>query len=245
VKKAEHAAKSVALPYFYRNLKLRLSFGKWDSSPHFCDNRTDLIRTARIDLAPRPFFGTRPFHPCNVCADFSARATHLKVRLYHFLLVYHSPRHLSIIFHDFSQILLRQTDCSAGGVCVLLKILHGRTEHTDLKVARNILVKSVSDTLGVSHLTEHTAVGRGDTLDSVHGIVGIEANVACNVAVKINVLCGDLTVFGKLVDKIVGGQESAFAVRNRNSENVSNGYTAKPRGLIGSHSYTHHTGLVS
>ena len=46
-----------------------------DSSPHFCDNKTDLIRTARSDLARKPFFGTRPFPRRNVCADFDTVGT--------------------------------------------------------------------------------------------------------------------------------------------------------------------------
>ena len=41
----------------------------------------------------------------------------------------------------------------------LLKILNSRTEHTHIVSAVNILVKSVADTLGVTHFTEYSSVG--------------------------------------------------------------------------------------
>ena len=49
----------------------------------------------------------------------------------------------------------------------------------------------------MTHFTEYSAVGRGDTLDCIHGIVGVKANVAGCVALEVNILGRDLSVFNK------------------------------------------------
>ena len=64
----------------------------------------------------------------------------------------------------------------------------------------------------MTHLTEYSSVGRSDTLDSLDGGIGIVANIHCGVAVKVNVLCSDLTVLCKLLDKACGSYEASLAV---------------------------------
>ena len=63
----------------------------------------------------------------------------------------------------------------------------------------------------MTHLAEHPAVGGGYALDGVGGIVGVEADVACGVAVEVDILRGYLAVFGKLPNLLLAGKESSLA----------------------------------
>ena len=95
---------------------------------------------------------------------------------------------------------------------LLFEILNSRFEHLHVELADNVLVKSVADTLAVTHLTEHSAVGRGDTLDSKRGAVGVVADIRGGISVKINVLGSDLTVSRKLESILFAAKEFTLTV---------------------------------
>lgn len=59
----------------------------------------------------------------------------------------------------------------------LFEILNGRLKHLKVKVTLNVLVKSIANSLGVTHLTKYVTVGRSNTLDSRTGVVGVKENV--------------------------------------------------------------------
>ena len=44
-------------------------------------------------------------------------------------------------------------------------------------IAGNIFIKSGSDSFAVTHFSENSAVGGGDTLDCVCGVVRIKADI--------------------------------------------------------------------
>jgi len=60
-------------------------------------------------------------------------------------------------FYLFSKRRQRTVPCLLRSL--FIKILNCCLEHTDVILTGNVLVKSVADTLTVSHLTEYSAVG--------------------------------------------------------------------------------------
>ena len=64
----------------------------------------------------------------------------------------------------------------------LFEILDSRLEHLDIVVAGDVLVQVAAFALGVTHLAEYSAVGRDDALDGVDGVVRVEMDVGCSVA---------------------------------------------------------------
>lgn len=56
--------------------------GEVDSSPHFCDSTTDLLRDARRDFRLAPTSAPNPFTSATPCEGFDTGATDLLVRLY-------------------------------------------------------------------------------------------------------------------------------------------------------------------
>ena len=127
----------------------------------------------------------------------------------------------------------------------LFEELHRTAEHTEIVVTLDVAIETAADTFGVTHLTEYTAVGGCDTFNGTDGVVGIEENVACGVAVKVNVLCCDLTVFCKLGKKCGVAEEAAFAVRNRHCVDIANIRFSKPRRFVGCNTRTNEPGLVA
>ena len=111
----------------------------------------------------------------------------------------------------------------------LFEVFYHRLEHLDVVVAVYVLVKAVCDTLCVTHLTEYSSVGRGDTLDSEGGAVGVVLNVVGSVAVKVDVLGCDLTVLDKLCYRLVCSEELTFTVGDRNVLNVTDVAKREPR----------------
>ena len=97
----------------------------------------------------------------------------------------------------------------------------------------------------MSHLTEYTSVGGGDTLDSVHGVIGIEVDIGSGVSVKVNVLSCYLSVSRKLTNKAFGCDEAALTVRYRNVIYVTYVGVCKPGRLIGSNTGGNNSALVS
>ena len=97
----------------------------------------------------------------------------------------------------------------------------------------------------MSHLTEDTSVGRGDTLDCACGVVRVEVDVSRGNTVKVNILCCDLTVFGKRPDAFVRCEEASLTVGDRYGDNVADFAFGKPRGLVGRNSGADDAGLVA
>ena len=64
----------------------------------------------------------------------------------------------------------------------------------------------------MTHLTEDTTVGGGDTFDCKDGAVGVELGVPSGLTGKINVLGSNLTVFSQLADQFLACKETSFAV---------------------------------
>ena len=127
----------------------------------------------------------------------------------------------------------------------LFKIFHCGFEHLRVVVAGNVLVESLTVTLGVSHLTEDKSVGRGDTLDREAGIVRVIENIRGRLAVKINVLRCDLSVLGKFENELVGGKESTLTVRDRYRVDLTDLRLGKPRRHIRCDSRANDSRLVT
>ncbi|MBQ5902782.1 MAG: V-type ATP synthase subunit A, partial [Alistipes sp.] len=130
-----------------------------------------------------------------------------------------------------------------------LRELSGRLEEMPAEegfpAAGNILVAACADTLAVAHLTDDTAVGRGDAFDGVQGAVGVECSVHGGVAVQVNVLGSDLTTRSQLLDQSIGSQELAFAVGDGDIDDVANVHQAQPGRLGGSNPGLNDTALVA
>ena len=94
----------------------------------------------------------------------------------------------------------------------LVEVFNRALEHTHIVAALYVLVETVADTLRVTHFTEDSSVGGCDTLDGEARIVGIEVDIGRGVSEKVNVLGCDLSVFGKLLDKLVRRKEASLAV---------------------------------
>ena len=73
-KKQPHTRPSQTLP-MKRN-------GEVDSSPHFCDSTTDVLRDARREVRLVPSSAPNPFTSATPCEGFDTGATDLLVRLY-------------------------------------------------------------------------------------------------------------------------------------------------------------------
>lgn len=99
-----------------------------------------------------------------------------------------------------------------------------------LLVAGNILCNIVCETLGVTHLTEDSAVRRDDAFDSVHGAVRVECNVHSGVAAEVNVLSSHLTVRDKLLYYALRSYEAALAMGYRNIVDIADVAAAEPTG---------------
>jgi len=72
-KKSKAAPRKALLCSFCQDPTVMTQKQEVDSSPHCCDNRTDLIRTARINPAQGFSFGTQPFHRRKIRADLARR----------------------------------------------------------------------------------------------------------------------------------------------------------------------------
>ena len=127
----------------------------------------------------------------------------------------------------------------------LFEVFHSSLEHLNVILTGNILIKTVADSFAVSHLTEYTAVRRGDTLDSTDRAVGVEVDVCGSLAVKVYILCSDLSVFSQLLDKLSGGEELTFTVRDGNIYDVTHIHSAQPGRFNGSDSCVNDSALVT
>ena len=74
------------------------------------------------------------------------------------------------------------------GHLLVFEVVYGSLEHIDLVVAGYVPVQTLVVTLGVAHLTEYTAIGRGDTLDGECRVVRVEGDIGCRVTVKVYIL---------------------------------------------------------
>lgn len=86
-----------------------------------------------------------------------------------------------------------------GARYFLFPIFHCGFEQFHIKFARYVLIQTVSDTFGVTHLTQYTTIWRKQTFDSEGRAVRVVLNVVCRVAVLIYILCEDLTIFCQLL----------------------------------------------
>ena len=64
----------------------------------------------------------------------------------------------------------------------------------------------------MTHFAEHSAVRRGNSLDCPHRVVRVKLDISRRISFQISVLRQNLTVFGKLFNKLITCSESAFAV---------------------------------
>ena len=103
----------------------------------------------------------------------------------------------------------------------LLKVFHAVCKQRLILFAVDILADKRAVTLGVTHLAEHTAVRRGDTLDRAHGAVRVPRDVHGRVTVQIGVLERYLTVLDQVVDDVLWCYEAALAVRERDGVQVA------------------------
>ena len=127
----------------------------------------------------------------------------------------------------------------------LFKIGLCSPEHADVVVSGDIAVKQVSDTLCMAHLSEYAAVRRGDALYGADGSVGIIADIHGGISLQVCVLGGDLSVFRKLTDQLLGGQETALSMGDGNVIYLTRLCVDEPGGLVGGDPGADDLGLVS
>ena len=118
-------------------------------------------------------------------------------------------------------------------------------EQMQIVVARYILVQGSADTLGVAHLTEHAAIGRGNTLDGPNRTIGVEVHIHRGRACQIHILGCDLAIRCQLLQQLLTAQEAAFTVGNGHIHHISYLHLAEPGGIIGSHSGPHDAALMA
>lgn len=90
-----------------------------------------------------------------------------------------------------------------GAKYFLFPIFHCGFEQFHIKFAGYVLVQTVSNTFGVTHLTQYTTIGRKQTFDGEGRAVGVVLNIVCRVAVLIYILCENLTVFCQLTQRVL------------------------------------------
>ena len=127
----------------------------------------------------------------------------------------------------------------------LLIVLNRGLKETHIELAVDILIEVLTDSLGVTHLTDNSSVGRGDALDRPNGVVGIEVNILGRIARKVNVLCHDLSVLCKCLDRFLVAKESTLAVRDRNVVDLANPCVHKPRRIVRANSRSDYSRLMS
>ena len=88
------------------------------------------------------------------------------------------------------------------------KVSDGSFEHLQIIAAGYVAVQTGTDSLGMAHLAEDTAVRRGDAFDGKERVVGVEVYVRGRLTVRVDVLCGDLSVCGKLPDQLFTREEA-------------------------------------
>ena len=66
---------------------------------------------------------------------------------------------------------------TGGHAAILLKVSYAAFKDLLILAAGNVLADIGADTLAVTHFSEDTSVGGGDTLDSVKGRVGVIADI--------------------------------------------------------------------
>lgn len=128
--------------------------------------------------------------------------------------------------------IFRVTVCDPE-VLLSFEVFHGGLEHPQVVIAGNVLIKAGADALTVAHLAEDPAVRRGDALDGVQGIVGVEMHVAGGIALQIHILGGDLAVLRQLPNQGFFCQEPALAVGNGHIVHLPHAGQCQPGGLIG------------
>ena len=97
----------------------------------------------------------------------------------------------------------------------------------------------------MAHLTEHTTVGRGDTLNSGGGVVGIVLDVVGHVAVQIHVLGRDLSVLGERTDGGLISQEATLTVGDRHRVDLAGLGQRQPGRFVGGDPGAYQLGLVT
>ena len=115
----------------------------------------------------------------------------------------------------------------SGGCCRKLpEISNTALEDFLILFARNIAIEVCTDSFAVSHLTEDSAVWRGNAFDCHHGSVRVVVNIHSWVAVQIDILGCNLSVFCQLFNECRRSNEPTFAVRNCNGGRPLRSHTA-------------------
>ena len=97
----------------------------------------------------------------------------------------------------------------------------------------------------MAHLSEYAAVRRGDALYGADGSVGIIADIHGGISLQVCVLGGDLSVFRKPADQLLGGQETALSMGDGNVIYLTRLCVDEPGGLVGGDPGADDLGLVS
>ncbi len=109
------------------------------------------------------------------------------------------------------------------------EIFHGVFKHTYIIIAGNVFVKSETNTPRCGPFFRTLCRRERLFLNGAHRIVGIKVYVRRGVSVKVDILCGNLAVFLKLLYKLGLGNKSALAVGNGHAVNVAHLCRRKPR----------------
>jgi len=128
---------------------------------------------------------------------------------------------------------------------LLTEIFNSGAEKTHIVFAGYVAVQVLCPSLGMAHLAEHASVRRRDALYCADRAVRVVLNVIRRVSGEVNILGRDLSVIRKLLDKSIGTDKAAFAVRDRNGIYVSDVCVHEPRGLVGRNARSDELGLVS
>ena len=112
------------------------------------------------------------------------------------------------------RVLLPGEHAIAAGllICLQREIILCSLEQVQVALTGNVAVQILTNTLRVAHLTEDTAIGRGDAFNGPNGTIGVEVHIHGGVAGKIHILGSDLSVGSQLVQQFFGAQEAAFKI---------------------------------
>ena len=115
----------------------------------------------------------------------------------------------------------------------LFKILHAAFKDLHIEIAVHVLIQVLPDTFAMPHFSEHSAVGRGDTLNRPHRAVGVERRNHRRRTRQVRILRRDLTVRFHLFQLRNRRYNLALAVRYGHFVHFAYLTSGKPRRKVG------------